>query len=201
MSSCSIWSLRVRIWLFSCDASLVVTEQEITGRETPHARPRATFQKTFGVHTNGHGRKRGKGRGGGGERLEKKLCGFRLNTHAQKHPQDSLASTANTTHHARGIFCYSTANLRGLQRSHMFCYKRRCQALYHRPNETRVRRVSSSHIYAPGAIKIQQTKNPQHGLTNEKKLSCVRNLTKASNLLEAQTLTLTTLEHSLLSAK
>lgn len=47
MSSCSIWSLRVMIWLLSCDASFVVTEHEITGRDTPHARPRATFFFVF----------------------------------------------------------------------------------------------------------------------------------------------------------
>lgn len=29
------------IWLFSCDPSFAVTEQAITGRETPQARPRA----------------------------------------------------------------------------------------------------------------------------------------------------------------
>jgi hypothetical protein len=29
------------IVFFNCDASLVVMEQEITGRETPHARPSA----------------------------------------------------------------------------------------------------------------------------------------------------------------
>ena len=39
-------SLRVLIWDLSWDPSLVVTEQEMTGRETPHARPSACLEGT-----------------------------------------------------------------------------------------------------------------------------------------------------------
>ena len=37
-------SLRVLIWDLSWDPSLVVTEQEMTGRGTPHARPSACLE-------------------------------------------------------------------------------------------------------------------------------------------------------------
>jgi hypothetical protein len=46
MSSFSMASLRAWICDLSCDPSLVVTEHEMTGRETPHARPRAALLGT-----------------------------------------------------------------------------------------------------------------------------------------------------------
>ena len=46
MSSCSMAVFSVSICGFSCDPSLVVTEHAITGRETPQARPSATFDGT-----------------------------------------------------------------------------------------------------------------------------------------------------------
>ena len=44
-------SLRVLIWDLSCDPSLVVTEHEMTGLDTPHARPSACLDgtKTYGT--------------------------------------------------------------------------------------------------------------------------------------------------------
>ena len=39
-------SFKVVICDLSCEPSLVVTEHEITGRETPHARPKACFEGT-----------------------------------------------------------------------------------------------------------------------------------------------------------
>ncbi len=39
-------SLTVWIWLWSSRASLVVTEAETTGRETPQALPRAVLEGT-----------------------------------------------------------------------------------------------------------------------------------------------------------
>ncbi len=46
MSNLSMASLRLWIWLLSWLPSFVVTEAEITGRETPHARPRAALEGT-----------------------------------------------------------------------------------------------------------------------------------------------------------
>ena len=51
IKSCSIASFIVLIWSFNCDASFEVTEHEMTGLETPHARPSATLEgtKTYGT--------------------------------------------------------------------------------------------------------------------------------------------------------
>ncbi len=46
MSSFSIASLSCWIWLFSWLPSLVVTEQAMTGRDTPQARPSAALEVT-----------------------------------------------------------------------------------------------------------------------------------------------------------
>jgi hypothetical protein len=43
MSNCSIFNFIPSIVFLSWDASLVVIEQAITGRETPQARPNATL--------------------------------------------------------------------------------------------------------------------------------------------------------------
>lgn len=46
MASFSCW-----IWFFSCEPSLVVIELAITGRDTPHERPRACLcgTNTYGT--------------------------------------------------------------------------------------------------------------------------------------------------------
>ena len=51
MNSLSIFSCTLLICVASCEPSFEVTEQAITGLETPHARPRATFEdtNTYGV--------------------------------------------------------------------------------------------------------------------------------------------------------
>jgi len=56
MRSRSICTFRAKIWVFSSLPSLVVTEQAMMGRETPHARPRATFEgtKTYGTFLSSH---------------------------------------------------------------------------------------------------------------------------------------------------
>ena len=56
MSSCSMAVFSVSICGFSCDPSLVVTEHAITGRETPQARPSATFDgtNTYGTFLSSH---------------------------------------------------------------------------------------------------------------------------------------------------
>eukprot|EP00882_Tetradesmus_deserticola_P032886 GHRQ01037523.1.p1 GENE.GHRQ01037523.1~~GHRQ01037523.1.p1 ORF type:complete len:140 (+),score=4.73 GHRQ01037523.1:280-699(+) len=46
ISSFSMASLRLWIWLFSWLPSLVVTDAAITGRDTPQARPRAALEGT-----------------------------------------------------------------------------------------------------------------------------------------------------------
>lgn len=46
MRSFSIFSLRERIWDLSGEPSAAMTEAEITGRETPHARPSAALEDT-----------------------------------------------------------------------------------------------------------------------------------------------------------
>jgi hypothetical protein len=45
MRSCSILSFIASMVDLSCDASFVVIEQAMTGRETPQARPRAILLK------------------------------------------------------------------------------------------------------------------------------------------------------------
>ena len=42
----SIWSFMSWICVFSCEPSLEVMEPAMTGRETPHARPKAVFDLT-----------------------------------------------------------------------------------------------------------------------------------------------------------
>ena len=46
MRSVSMASLRFWICVLSCEPSLVVTEQEMTGLDTPHARPSACLDGT-----------------------------------------------------------------------------------------------------------------------------------------------------------
>ena len=53
MSSFSMASFSVMIWLFSWEPSLVVTEAAMTGRETPHARPSACETGGESVRANG----------------------------------------------------------------------------------------------------------------------------------------------------
>lgn len=51
MAICTDW-----IWGFSCEPSFIVTEVAITGRDTPHARPKACLERTntYGTFLSSH---------------------------------------------------------------------------------------------------------------------------------------------------
>ena len=62
INSCSILIFIPSMRVLSCDASLVVMEHAMTGRDTPQARPRATLLLRVGCGVWGEEEEKGDGR-------------------------------------------------------------------------------------------------------------------------------------------